>query len=70
MRARSSGGSTAVSTRVPAAWISICSGENRRNMQSISISAALRASTASGIAASPVWPTAQVPTGGGAGKRM
>jgi hypothetical protein len=52
MRASSSGGSTAVSTRVPAAWIAICSGENSRKMQSINMPHAFSASTASGIAAS------------------
>ena len=70
IRASSSGGSTAVRIRVPASWIANCSGLNRRNTQSISMSQAFSASTASGWAASPVWPTAQAPITGGAGRRM
>ena len=70
IRARSSGGSTTVRIRAPAACMAICSGEKRRKMQSITMSTFLSASTASGILDSGVWPTAQPPIGGGAGRRM
>jgi len=70
IRASNSGGSTTVRTRAPAAWIAICSGENSRKTQSITISAFFNASTASGIRESGVCPTAQLPIGAGAGSRM
>jgi hypothetical protein len=69
-RARSSGGSTAVRMRVPASWIANCSGLKSKNVQSTTMSAAFRASTAWGSELSPESPTAHAPLAlAGAGRR-
>ena len=69
-RANNGAGSTAVRIRVPAAWISNCSGENNKNVQSTTMSTLLSASTANRFSANPESPTAHAPDAlAGAGSR-